>query len=129
MPNVPVTSKHATHQNWTPETLKTALASNDPVFVEMTAAWCITCKVNAATSLNIEATKTLFAAQNIQYLVGDWTNKNAEITKYLNSYGRSGVPLYILHGRPDENGNRPEPQILPQILTPTIVQNAVTKTQ
>ena len=129
MPDQPVTQQHATHQNWTPQTLEAALATDAPIFVEMTAAWCITCKVNAATSLNIESTKALFAAQNITYLIGDWTNKNAEITKYLNSYGRNGVPLYIFHGQPNENGNRPEPKILPQILTPTIVHNAVTKTQ
>jgi len=129
-PSTQITKTNAEHAaiNWTPQTLETALASNDPVFVEMTAAWCITCKINNRTSLNIDATKQLFTAQNIQYLVGDWTNQNADITKYLNSYGRNGVPLYVFYGSPDANGKRPAAELLPQILTPNIVKNAVTKT-
>lgn len=110
---------------YTPPALEEALSSNDPVFVEMTAAWCITCKVNHATSLNIPETQSLFNVRAVRYLIGDWTNQDPDITKYLDSFGRNGVPLYVYYGTPDENGIRPEPKLLPQILTPAIVANFV----
>ena len=107
------------------EKLDFYLEGSDPVFVEMTAAWCITCKVNHAVALNIQATKDLFSQNGVKYLVGDWTNQNPEITRYLNEFGRSGVPIYVFYGAPDETGKRPEPRVLPQILTPDIVRGAV----
>ncbi len=103
--------------------LEVALASDDPVFVEMTAAWCITCKVNHRSSIDIERTRGIFAARKVRYLVGDWTNQDAGITKYLHLYGRNGVPIYVYYGRPDAAGKRPEAIVLPQILTPGIVAN------
>lgn len=109
------------------QTLENALESNDPVFVEMTADWCITCKVNHKTSINIDSTKKVFADENVRFLIGDWTNEDAVITDYLRSFGRNGVPIYVFYGRPDANGHRPEPVLLPQILTPGIVKNAVLK--
>ena len=99
---------------------------DEPVFVEMTAAWCITCKVNNAAAINIPSTKKAFADNNVQYLIGDWTNQDPEITKYLDSFGRNCVPIYVFYGAP-ENGQRPEPKVLPQILTPQIVKDFVTK--
>ncbi len=110
---------------YSPAILQEALQTNDPVFVEMTAAWCITCKVNYKTSLNIKSTKQFFTDKNVRYLIGDWTNQDPEITKFLTKYGRSGVPIYVFYGAPDGAGNRPEPKVLPQILTPKIVANAV----
>lgn len=113
-------------QSFSPAALDEALRSPDPVFVEMTAAWCITCKLNHATSINIESTRALFQKNNVRYLVGDWTNADPQITSYLRSFGRNGVPLYIVYGRPDPaTGKRPEPVVLPQILTPGIVAEAV----
>jgi thiol:disulfide interchange protein DsbD len=110
---------------FSPEKLETLLNESDnPVFVEMTAAWCITCKVNNRIGINIEPTKKAFADNNVQYLIGDWTNKDAKITKFLNSYGRNGVPIYVFYGARDlETGKRPEAKILPQILTPTTIRN------
>ncbi|HOO82314.1 MAG TPA: protein-disulfide reductase DsbD family protein [Alphaproteobacteria bacterium] len=108
------------------ETLQSALDSDDPVFTEMTAAWCITCKVNHAVAINIDSTKTLFSKHNIRYIVGDWTNEDPEITKYLRKHGRSGVPLYVYYGpRDPETGRRPDAKILPQVLTPAIVKNFI----
>ncbi|MCK6417654.1 MAG: thioredoxin family protein [Alphaproteobacteria bacterium] len=113
-------------QRFSPAVLEEALQSPDPVFVEMTAAWCITCKFNHATSINIESTRALFAEKKVRYLVGDWTNADPQITEFLRGYGRNGVPLYIVYGQPDPaTGTRPEPVVLPQILTPGIVANAV----
>jgi thiol:disulfide interchange protein DsbD len=114
-------------QPYTPEKLAAALESNMPVFVEMTAAWCITCKVNHAVAIDIESTRTLFSENNITYLVGDWTNEDPLITAYLDSFGRNGVPLYIYYGpRDKETGIRPQPRILPQILTPGLVRETIT---
>ncbi len=114
-------------QNWsafTPQALEEALAGPHPVFVNMTAAWCITCKVNEQVALATEDTLALFAENDIVYFKGDWTNRDAAITEYLETYGRSGVPLYVFYGAPDEaTGKRPEPVVLPQILTPSIVQD------
>lgn len=108
------------------EALDTALAGDQPIFVEMTAAWCITCKVNEKVALNTNATKKLFSEQNVKYLKGDWTNKDATITQYLDSFDRSGVPIYVYYGAPDEQtGKRPDAILLPQILTPGIVKAAI----
>jgi len=90
-------------------------AENRPVFVNMTAAWCITCLVNERVALSTDAVKSAFAAGNIAYLKGDWTNRNPEITRILERHGRSGVPLYLLYAGGDE------PVILPQILTAATV--------
>ncbi len=108
--------------------LETLLKGNDPVFVEMTAAWCITCKVNHKIALGTEHAKNLFRENGIRYLIGDWTNYDAEITKYLETYGRSGVPIYVFYGARDPvTKQRPEPVVLPQLLTPAIVADAVTE--
>lgn len=107
---------------FSPAALETALKGDHPVFVEMTAAWCITCKINHATSINIDSTKKVFADNNVEYLIGDWTNQDADITGYLKSFGRNGVPIYVYYGAPDaQSGTRPDPVVLPQILTPGII--------
>lgn len=108
------------------DALQTALDGNAPVFTEMTAAWCITCKVNHAVALNIKETKKLFAEKNVTYLIGDWTNEDPVITKYLQSYGRNGVPLYVFYGARDPvTKQRPEPKLLPQVLTPGVIKSYI----
>jgi thiol:disulfide interchange protein DsbD len=103
-----------------------ALKSGRPVFTNMTASWCITCKVNERLALNTRETRALFAEKDVLYLKGDWTSRDETITKYLERYGRSGVPLYVYYGRPDPStGERPEPVVLPQILTPGLVRDAL----
>lgn len=112
-------------QNWddySSEKLSALLEGDNPVFVNMTAAWCITCKVNEKTSLSTKKTRQLFLNKNVQYLKGDWTNKDAEITQYLEGFGRNGVPLYVYYPAPKtEGGKRSAPVLLPQILTPGII--------
>ena len=111
---------------YSPENLKQALASDRPVFVNMTAAWCITCKVNEKVALDTQATHELFADQDVWYIKGDWTNRNAEIAEYLGRYGRNGVPIYVFYGAPDAaTGQRPDAVVLPQILTPEIIKNTI----
>ena len=113
-------------QNWsafTPQALDEALNGPYPVFVNMTAAWCITCKVNEQIALAPQDVQAGFARNNIVYLKGDWTNRDHTITAYLEQFGRNGVPIYVFYGAPDEeSGARPAPVILPQILTPGIVK-------
>ncbi|NCC22092.1 MAG: disulfide bond formation protein DsbD [Alphaproteobacteria bacterium] len=113
---------------WTPEKLRVLLEGNDPVFVEMTAAWCITCKVNEKVALRMPQTRRFFEENGIRYLVGDWTNFDEDITRYLERYGRSGVPIYVFYGRRDpDTGERPEPDVLPQLLTPAVVTGTLSK--
>ncbi|RIA56912.1 protein-disulfide reductase DsbD family protein [Dichotomicrobium thermohalophilum] len=87
-------------------------AQGRPVFVNFTAAWCITCKVNEEVALNSDAFQEALKRGNIAYLVGDWTNQDPEISQMLEKFGRAGVPLYLLY-----SGNGEPPRVLPQILT------------
>jgi len=91
-----------------------------PVFVNFTAAWCITCKVNEINALNTSSVKEGFIRYGVTYLRADWTNEDSNITAALQAYGRSGVPLYLLY----EKGNG-EARVLPQILTQGIVLEAL----
>jgi thiol:disulfide interchange protein len=95
------------------------LAQGKPVFVNMTAAWCITCQVNERAALRSDAVQGALKARGITYLKGDWTNQNPEITRLLEHHGRSGVPLYLLYA------GAGEPTVLPQILTPGLVLEAL----
>ena len=95
-------------------------AQGRPVFVNMTAAWCITCLANEQTTLSTERVKQAMAANDITYMKGDWTNEDPEITAVLEQFNRPSVPLYVLYPG-DVNA---EPVILPQILTPGIVTDA-----
>jgi thiol:disulfide interchange protein DsbD len=91
-----------------------------PVFLNATAAWCITCLVNEQVALSSESLKDVFAERAIVALKADWTNQNPEITALLAEYGRAGVPLYLYYA---PNAERAE--ILPQILTESIVLAAL----
>jgi thiol:disulfide interchange protein len=95
-------------------------AQGKPVFINMTAAWCITCLANEQTTLSTDTVKESLSENNITYLKGDWTNEDPEITEMLEHFKRPSVPLYVLYsGDPNV-----EPVILPQILTPGIVSSA-----
>lgn len=114
------------HDSYSPEKLTAALATGRPVFVNMTAAWCITCKVNEKGALSAQATKDLFHDHNVLFLEGDWTNQNPAITAYLATFGRTGVPLYVFYAAPDKvSGMRPDPVVLPQLLTPGILADHI----
>ncbi len=86
-------------------------AANTPILVDLTAAWCVTCKVNEVGALADPTTVKAFKDTGTVYMVGDWTNQDARISHYLSLYGRSGVPLYVYYGK----GNA-APQVLPQLL-------------
>lgn len=99
--------------------LATALANGEAVFVNMTADWCITCKLNERIALSTHTVKKLFKTESIRYMKGDWTNSDAAITAYLAEFNRNGVPLYVYYA-PDT-----PPVVLPQILTAGIIRNYI----
>lgn len=92
---------------------------NQVVLVNMTADWCITCKVNEQVAFSSDKVTNLFAQEDVHYIVGDWTNKNREILTFLNQYERAGVPLYVVYA------GRQYEQVLPQILTPATIIDAI----
>ncbi len=81
---------------WSPELVEQTLAEGRPVFVDFTAAWCITCQVNERTTLQNETIKSLLIAKNVRLLRADWTQPNAQIASALASLGRNGIPVYLL---------------------------------
>jgi thiol:disulfide interchange protein DsbD len=87
-------------------------AAHRPVFIDATAAWCITCLVNEEAVLSQPAVQDAFATSHVGFLIADWTNRNPEVTSLLEAHGRSGVPLYLYYA-PDAE----QPEVLPQILT------------
>jgi len=105
---------------YTAAKLTSLRAANRPVFVDATAAWCITCLVNEDAVLSRDTVKSAFAAKNVAYLVADWTNQNPEVTALLKENGRSGVPLYLYYAP-----GAKAPVILPQILTEGSVLGAL----
>jgi thiol:disulfide interchange protein len=96
--------------------LKAARASGRPVFAYFTADWCLTCKVNEKAAIEREEVAKSFAAKNVAVLVGDWTNGDPAIGRFIEAQGRSGVPLYLYY-RP----GAAKPEVLPQVLTPAIL--------
>ncbi|MBP0494896.1 protein-disulfide reductase DsbD family protein [Pararoseomonas indoligenes] len=105
---------------WSARRLAELRAEGRPVFVNLTAAWCITCRVNERVALETEATRDAFARAGIAVLTGDWTRGDSAITALLREQGREGVPLYLLY--PPGDG---APVVLPQILTERMVGEAV----
>ena len=107
-------------EKFTAEKLASLRASGQPVFLDATAAWCITCLVNEKAVLSRPAIKNAFAQKKVIYMVADWTNGDAAITRLLDANGRSGVPLYLYYAP-----GRDKPVILPQILTESGVMSVI----
>jgi DsbC/DsbD-like thiol-disulfide interchange protein/cytochrome c biogenesis protein CcdA len=121
------TSSNETVLPYTPVSLDQALATDRPVFVNMTAAWCITCKYNEQVAIATESTQDLFKRLDVTYIKGDWTTQDPDITTYLNQFGHKGVPLYVFYPAPNAQGTRPTPVVLPQLLTNSIIHDALTQ--
>ncbi len=105
----------------TPDDIAAIVAKGKPVFVNVTAEWCITCQVNEKLVLDTDATRALFSTHNITFVKLDWTNRNSEITQYLDLFQKSGVPLYVYY---PSSG---KPIVLPQILTPSNLKNIISR--
>jgi thiol:disulfide interchange protein DsbD len=116
----------AATSGWQPfstEEVSRTLAASRPVFVDFTAAWCLTCQVNERLVLSTEEVQTAFRERNVALFKADWTRQDPEITAALEELGRSGVPVYALY-RGGEEGE--EPHLLPAVLTKEIVLGALT---
>lgn len=102
------------------ERLAELRGQNKPVFVNLTAAWCISCLVNERVALSRPEVHEAFSKAGVVYLKGDWTREDPRITAVLKAHGRSGVPLYLYYAP-----GAAEAQVLPQILTPGLVIETV----
>jgi thiol:disulfide interchange protein DsbD len=110
-------------QTWSAAALEEHRSAGRPVFVDFTAAWCISCQVNERVALETPSVRRAFAERDVALLKADWTRRDSAITGALASFGRSGVPLYVFYPA----GPAAEPVILPALLTPKIVLETLEK--
>jgi thiol:disulfide interchange protein DsbD len=111
----------ATHgwQAWSRAEQEAQVAAGKPVFVDFTAAWCVTCQANKRLVLASDAVQQAFAARGVTLMRADWTNRDDAITRELARFNRNGVPLYVLYGRSGQT------EVLPELLTERIVLDAL----
>ncbi len=106
-------------RKWDVAAIDASVAQGKPVFVDFTAAWCVSCQANKRLVLNTADVSKAFAAKNVSLMRADWTKQDPAITDALKALGRSGVPVYVLH-RPGK-----APLVLPEVLTAGIVNDAL----
>jgi thiol:disulfide interchange protein DsbD len=116
-------SEGITWQPFSLEQLESHLKENKTVFIDFTAEWCLTCKVNEKTVLADQQVINKLKENNIVAMKADWTNRNETITRLLAKFGRSGVPLYVVFPA----GKPTEPIVLPEVITTSIVLEALAK--
>lgn len=112
--------ENITQVKWSPQTVEEMRGHGKAIFVDFTASWCITCQVNERTSLSTAAVKQALASTNTIYMVADSTKFNADIDDAMTAFGQGGLPLYVVY---PADGSAPK--VLPQVLTPTIVVDAL----
>ena len=117
----PASAKSEGWEPFTPARLAELRAAGTPVFVNITAAWCLTCLVNERVALKAPAVEEAFARKGVVMLKADWTKRDPVITQVLGTFGRNGVPLYVLY---PAGGATREPAVLPQILSERILIDA-----
>ena len=98
-------------------------SAGKPVFVDVTADWCITCLANETAVLLTDEMTAAFADHGVVYMVADWTNYDADIASFLKQHGRTGIPLYLMY--PADPARKP--LILPQLLTKDTVLEALSR--
>jgi thiol:disulfide interchange protein DsbD len=115
--DTPLAASHAGWERYSSARLDELLAARRPVFVDFTAAWCVTCQVNERLVLTHPRVREKMQAVGVVPVRADWTTPDPDVTRALQQFGRDGVPLYVLYsGREDE-----PPRILPQLLTTDMV--------
>ncbi|MBP8307267.1 MAG: thioredoxin family protein [Burkholderiaceae bacterium] len=107
-------------QPWSEQRIADALAAGHPVFVDFTAAWCVSCQANKRLALERASVRGAFEQAGVVLLRADWTQRDPLITAALAKHGRNGVPLYLLYAP-----GRDRPVVLPELLTPGIVLSAL----
>ncbi|ROU14896.1 cytochrome C biogenesis protein [Kluyvera ascorbata] len=112
--------ENITQVKWSPQTVAEMRGHGKAIFVDFTASWCITCQVNERTSLSTAAVKQALASTNTIYMVADSTKFNADIDDAMTAFGQGGLPLYVVY--PADGST---PKVLPQVLTPKIVVDAL----
>jgi thiol:disulfide interchange protein DsbD len=117
-----VSEVHGSWQKFSPELIGQLRLENKPIFIDFTAKWCMTCKVNENAVLYTDAIQQDFKNKNVVLVKADYTNKDEVIGQWLQMFGKAGVPTYVLYIPGKEN-----PIILPEILTNEIVRNALNK--
>lgn len=115
-----LSAENITRVTWSPQTVEKMRGHGKAIFVDFTASWCITCQVNERTSLSTAAVKQALAETGTVYMVADSTRFNADIDDAMNTFGQGGLPLYVVY---PADGSAPK--VLPQVLTPSIVVNAL----
>ncbi|MDQ8023594.1 MAG: protein-disulfide reductase DsbD family protein [Moraxellaceae bacterium] len=118
----PATVKADSWAAWSPQAVQEQLAAGRGVFVDFTAAWCVTCQVNKRLVLHRDDVRDAFAREGFVPMRADWTRQDPAITRALDALGRKGVPVYVVQ-RPGQ-----QPVLLPEILTPDIVLDALKET-
>jgi thiol:disulfide interchange protein len=111
-------------RNFDRELLQDLRSEGQAVFIDFTAAWCLSCQVNERVAFSSDEVQDRFKELNVVPLKADWTQRSDDISRALASYGRNSVPLYVLYGT---NPSNDEPIILPELLTPGIVLDALEK--
>jgi len=96
-------------------------AAGKPILINFTASWCLTCLINERNAFADGAVQDMLRAKGVTLMKGDWTNRDPEITRALRTYGRAGVPLYVVYNaKPGSSA----PLLLPQLLSAGVVQDA-----
>ena len=109
-------------ETWSPKVVAALRGKGKPIFVDFTASWCITCQVNQRTTLSTATVKQALIASGTHYLVADSTKFNPDVDQALAEFGQGGLPMYLVY--PADGG---KPVVLPQVLTPQIVTQALQK--
>ena len=107
-------------QPWSEKALAELVAEGKPVFVDVTADWCITCLANERAVLKTDAGLAAFEAAGVVYMIADWTDYDPAIGAFVKSHGRHGIPLYVMY---PANGG--DPFLLPQLLTRSLLLEAL----
>jgi thiol:disulfide interchange protein len=123
LPTVHVTVLESHWEPYTQESFDAARASGDPVFVDFTAAWCLSCQVNEKLVLHSAEVESQLTIHHVKLLKADWTQYDPAITRELAAVGRSGVPTYVIY----PPGKMSNADVLPELLTKSVVLKAIKK--